>query len=116
MGDFELEALKELYRQERKKLEELGYKEIEKELCEIALELLKSIERDKINPGLTQVVEEKYREFFERRKKAKLTGLEKYNVQKSFLSMIEKRLDDCCKLIPGTDPQGDIIFKENRGD
>ena len=69
MEDFALEGLKELYKQEKKKLEELESKEIEKALCDTGVELLKDIELPADNPALTQAAEEKHREFFERKKR-----------------------------------------------
>jgi len=116
MEDFVLEGLKELYRQERKKLEELAAKETEKALCDMGLELLKDIEHPADNPALAKAAEEKYREYFERRKKARLIASDKYALQKIFFSKIEKKLAEQYGLIPEIDPQGDILFKKKEGD
>lgn len=116
MEDFALEGLKELYRQEKKKLEELESKEIEKALCDAGVELLKDIELPADNPALTQVEEEKHREFFERRKKARLSVSEKYTLQKIFVSKIENKLNKQYGLIPEMDPQGNMLFKHKETD
>jgi len=116
MEDFALEGLKELYRQEKKKLEELESKEIEKVLCDVGIELLKDIEQPADNPVLTQVAEEKHREFFEKRKKARSTVSEKYLLQKALVSKIESRLDKQYGLIPEMDPQGNILFKKKESE
>jgi len=92
MEDFALEGLKELYKQEKKKLEELESREIEKALCDAGIELLKDVERPADNPLLTLAAEEKHREFFERKKKARSSASEKYSLQKTLVSKIEKRL------------------------
>ena len=111
MEDFALEGLKELYRQEKKKLEELESKEIEKALCDAGVELLKDIELPADNPALTRVAEEKHREFFEKRKKAHSTASEKYSLQKTLVSKIENRLNKQYGLVLEMDPQGNMLFK-----
>ena len=111
MEDFTLEGLKELYRQERKKLEELAAREMEKTVCDMGLELLKDVECPADNPAFAQVAEEKYREFYEKRKKARLGGSEKYALQKDFVSKIESRLSVEYGLVPEANPQGEILFR-----
>ena len=92
MEDFALAGLKELYEQEKKKLEELESKEIEKALCDAGIELLKDIELPADNPALTLAAEEKHREFFARKKKARSSASEKYSLQKTLVSKIENGL------------------------
>jgi len=112
MEEFALEGLKELYRQEKGKLDELKSKEIEKTLCDIGLELLKDIQRADENHLYTQVAEEKNREFFDRRKKVRASASEKYTLQKNFVSKIETRLAEQYGLIPEVDPQEEIKFRK----
>ena len=112
MEDFALEGLKELYRQEEKKLEELESKEIEKALYDAGVELLKDIELPADNPALTRVAEEKHREFFEKRKKAHSTASEKYSLQKTLVSKIESRLDTQYGLVSEVTSQGEILFRK----
>lgn len=111
MENFALEGLKELYRQENKRLEELESKEIEKALCDAAVELLKEMELPADNAAFAQVAEEKHREFFDKRKKARSSTSEKYFFQKTLVSKIENRLYTQYGLIPEKDSQGHILFK-----
>jgi hypothetical protein len=112
MEDFALEGLRELYRQEKKKLEELESKEIEKALCDAGIELLKDIKLSDDNPALTRVAEEKHREFSEKRKKARSIVSEKYLLQKSLVSKIESRLDTQYGLVSEVTSQGEILFRK----
>ena len=116
MENFALEGLKELYRQEKKKLEELELKEIEKALCDAGVELLKDIDLPNDDPALTQAAEEKHREFFEKRKKARSSASEKYSFQKTLVSKIEHRLNKQYGLIPEMDSQGNMRFKHKESD
>ena len=116
MEEFALESIKELYMQERKNFEELMAKEMEKTLCDMGLELLKNIERPADNPTFTQVAEEKCREFFARRKKARSSASEKYALQKTFVSKIEEKLLEQYGLIPEVNPQGEIQFRRKDND
>lgn len=116
MENFSLEGLKELYRQEKKKLEELEFKEIEKAVCDEAVELLKDIDLPADNPTLKQVSEEKHREFFDKRKKARSSSSEKYSFQKTLVSKIEDRLNKQYGLIPEKDSQGNMLFKHKETD
>ena len=115
MEEYVLESLKELYRQERKNLEESIAKEMEKTLCDLGLELLKDMECPADNPTFIRVAEEKSREYFERRKKARSSTSEKYALQKTFVSKIENRLDEQYGLIPEVNPQGEVEFRRKDG-
>ena len=62
-------------------------------VCVDEHKLLKDIELPSDNPALTLAAEEKHREFFARKKKARSSASEKYSLQKTLVSKIENRLN-----------------------
>jgi hypothetical protein len=129
MENIKLIALKELYKTELKKLELMKEYIAEKESVryELAVEILREVKKDKEAEAIdldviemSQLAEDKRDDFFRRDEdmmNVDFTGSLEYDLQKSFVVKIEKRLKQEYSVAPVKDVQGNVVFegiKNNR--
>ena len=118
-NEAKLEAIKKLYVEESKKLEEMLEKFAEKEICGIAIDLL-----IKIRGELDDLIDREQLKTLEGRKDDFTKRLEpvvniysndlpkEYLLQKRFLLNLENKLETEFKLTHKIDSQGNIYFEK----
>ena len=123
MENIKLTALKELYKTELKKLELMKEYIAEKESVryDLAVEILREVKKDKEAEAIdfdviemSQLAEDKRDDFFRRDEdmmNVDFTGSLEYDLQKSFVVKIEKRLKQEYSVVPVKDAQGNVVFE-----